>query len=47
MAEYLGLTNYEKEDYGQSMAKFGVGPGCYVVLPVLGPSTSEIHWDQL
>jgi len=39
VAEYLGLTNYEKEDYGQSMAKFGVGPGCYVVLPVLGPST--------
>ena len=39
VAEYLGLTNYEKEDYGQSLAKFGVGPGCYIVLPVLGPST--------
>ena len=39
VAEYLGLTNYEKEDYGQSLATMGVGPGCYLVLPVLGPST--------
>ena len=39
VAEYIGLTEYEKEDYGQSLAKFGVGPGCYLVLPVLGPST--------
>ena len=39
VAEYLGLTDYEKEDYGQSLAKYGVGPGCYIVLPVLGPST--------
>ncbi len=34
-----GIPEYEKEDYGQSLAKMGVGPGCYVVLPVLGPST--------
>ena len=39
VAEYLGFPEYEKEDYGQSLAKMGVGPGCYVVLPVLGPST--------
>jgi phospholipid-binding lipoprotein MlaA len=39
VAQYLGLTGYEKEDYGQSFAKLGIGPGCYVVLPVLGPST--------
>ena len=39
VAEYLGLTNYEKEDYGQSLAKLGIGPGCYIVLPILGPST--------
>ena len=39
VAEYIGLSEYEKEDYGQSLAKFGVGPGCYLVLPVLGPST--------
>ena len=41
MAEYLGFSKYEKEDYGQSLAKHGVGPGCYIVLPVLGPSTAR------
>ena len=41
VAEYLGLTGYEKEDYGQSFAKLGAGPGCYIVLPVLGPSTAR------
>ena len=39
VAELLGLPEYVKEDYGQSLAKMGVGPGCYVVIPVLGPST--------
>ena len=39
VAQLLGLPEYEKEDYGQSLARHGVGPGCYVVLPVLGPST--------
>lgn len=39
VAQHLGMTEYEKEDYGQSLAKHGVGPGCYIVLPVLGPST--------
>ena len=39
VAEYLGFPEYEKEDYGQSLATMGVGPGCYIVLPVLGPST--------
>ena len=39
VAQHLGFPEYEKEDYGQSLAKMGVGPGCYLVLPVLGPST--------
>jgi phospholipid-binding lipoprotein MlaA len=39
VAEKIGFSEYEKEDYGQSLAKAGVGPGCYIVLPVLGPST--------
>ena len=39
VAQRIGLPDYEKEDYGQSLAKFGIGPGCYIVLPVLGPST--------
>ena len=39
VAQHVGLLEYEKEDYGQTLAKLGVGPGCYLVLPVLGPST--------
>ena len=41
VAQHLGMPEYEKEDYGQSLAKAGVGPGCYVVLPVLGPNTAR------
>tara|TARA_B100001059_G_scaffold219614_1_gene240847 strand:+ start:700 stop:1488 length:789 start_codon:yes stop_codon:yes gene_type:complete len=41
VAEHIGLSEYVKEDYGQSLAKAGVGPGCYVVLPVIGPSTAR------
>ena len=39
VAQHVGLSEYEKEDYGQSLGKLGIGPGCYLVLPVLGPST--------
>jgi len=39
VAEKMGFSEYEKEDYGQTLGKWGVGAGCYVVLPVLGPST--------
>ena len=39
VAEKIGFPEYEKEDYGQSLGVMGVGGGCYVVLPVLGPST--------
>ena len=38
-AAVLGFEKEEKEDYGQTLGSWGVGPGCYVVLPVLGPST--------
>ena len=41
VATYLGFTEYVKEDYGQSLASHGVGPGCYLVLPVLGPTTAR------
>ena len=41
VAQHFGFTEYEKEDYGQSLAKAGFGPGCYIVLPVLGPSTAR------
>ena len=39
VADNIGFPKYEKEDYGQTLGKWGVGPGCYIVLPVLGPST--------
>ena len=39
VAEKIGFSKYEKEDYGQTFGKWGFGPGCYLVLPVLGPST--------
>ena len=41
VAQYFGLNEYEKEDYGQTFAKLGMEPGCYLVLPVLGPSTAR------
>jgi len=41
VAEGMGFSKYEKEDYGQSLAVAGVGPGCYLVLPILGPSTAR------
>ena len=39
VAQGIGLSDYEKEDYGQTFGAMGVGEGCYLVLPVLGPST--------
>ena len=40
-ASAMGLNSYEKEDFGQTLGSWGVGEGCYVVLPVLGPSTAR------
>ena len=37
----LDLNSYEKEDFGQTLGKWGAGEGCYLVLPVLGPSTAR------
>tara|TARA_B100000925_G_scaffold276517_1_gene243720 strand:- start:57 stop:845 length:789 start_codon:yes stop_codon:yes gene_type:complete len=39
VANKMGFPKYEKEDYGQTLGVWGVGPGCYLVLPVLGPSS--------
>ena len=39
VAEAIGFPEYEKEDYGQTLGTYGIGPGCYLVLPVIGPST--------
>ena len=39
-AEKMGLKPH-KEDVGQTLGTYGVGPGCYLVLPILGPSTAR------
>ena len=39
VANKMGFPKYVKEDYGQTLGVWGFGPGCYLVLPVLGPST--------
>ena len=39
VASYYGLKKLDKEDYGQTLGTWGVGAGCYFVLPVLGPTT--------
>jgi len=39
VASYYGIKKRDKEDYGQTLGVWGAGPGCYFVLPVLGPTT--------
>ena len=37
-AEKMGLKPH-KEDVGQTLGTYGIGTGCYFVLPILGPTT--------
>ncbi len=37
-AEKIGLKP-NKEDVGQTLGSYGIGSGCYFVLPILGPTT--------
>jgi len=37
-ATEMGLTR-RSEDFGQTLGRWGMGPGPYLVLPLLGPST--------
>ena len=39
-AEKIGLKPH-KEDVGQTLGAYGFGPGCYLVLPIFGPSTAR------
>ena len=39
VASYYGIEKRDKEDYGQTLGTWGVGEGCYFILPVLGPTT--------
>jgi phospholipid-binding lipoprotein MlaA len=38
VASHMDLPKH-KEDFGQTLGHWGVGPGPYLVLPLLGPST--------
>ena len=38
VASFGGLEKHE-EDFGQTLGKWGVGNGPYIVIPILGPST--------
>jgi len=40
-ASVIGFNEYQREDFGQSLGRWGVGEGCYLILPVLGPSTAR------
>ncbi|MGO1118773.1 MlaA family lipoprotein [Rhodovibrionaceae bacterium A322] len=37
-AEGMGLP-YTYEDFGQTLGHYGAGPGAYLMLPIIGPST--------
>ena len=39
-AEKIGLKPH-KEDVGQTLGSYGIGPGCYFVLPIFGPTTAR------
>ena len=39
-AEKIGLKPH-KEDVGQTLGTYGIGTGCYFVLPLLGPTTAR------
>ena len=39
-AQKMGFTA-QKEDVGQTLGSYGIGPGCYFVLPILGPTTAR------
>ena len=45
-AERIGLKPH-KEDVGQTLGTYGVGPGCYFVIPILGPSTARDSFGLL
>lgn len=51
VATHFGLEKHN-EDFGQTLGRWGVGPGPYLVLPVFGPSTirdgtgDAVEWSQ-
>jgi phospholipid-binding lipoprotein MlaA len=45
-AEKIGLKP-NKEDVGQTLGSYGIGPGCYFVIPVLGSTTVRDTFGML
>jgi len=39
VADKMGLSKTDNEDFGQTLAHWGLAPGPYVMLPFMGPST--------
>ncbi len=46
VAKSLGLE-HQPEDFGQTMGKWGVGHGAYLVLPIMGPGSLRDHTGTL
>lgn len=44
IATPMGMPKHD-EDFGQTLAHWGVGEGHYLVLPILGPSTTRDMWS--
>ena len=40
-AARLGFEDHGKEDFGQTLGRWGTSSGCYCVLPILGPTTAR------
>ena len=40
-AAAMGLAEKPREDFGQTLGRWGSGTGCYFVLPILGPTTAR------
>jgi len=38
-ASHMGFEKKGREDFGQTLGVWGADPGCYFVLPILGPTT--------
>ena len=45
-AEKIGFKPH-KEDVGQTLGTYGFGPGCYFVMPILGPTTLRDSWGMV
>lgn len=40
-AAKVGFKKIDPEDYGQTLGVWGIGNGCYLMLPIFGPTTTR------